>query len=254
LSESKARILIATPSHREAVAVNYFISVLNATSSLFWKGIDLDTYVKMGDPILHLARSCLVAEFLSRPACTHLLFVDDDVGFQYEQIIRMVEFDQDFVGAILPMRREAPGHFWLEGGLFADQEPEIRGAFISAAWAPTAFLLLKRSVITTMIEAYPDLAYFGRPNAETGEKPVRYDLFQPMRNPAGFMLEEDLSFCARWRAIGGRIWLDGEGILTHSIRSLKYCTTPPGPELLKHVRQNTQNSAAHPIPRDRVEA
>ena len=119
--------------------------------------------------------------------------------------------------------------------MFANVEPEIRGAFISAAWAPTAFMLLKRGVLTKMIEAYPDLAYLGRRDRTTGESPVRYDLFQPMRDSEGYMIEEDLSFCARWRAIGGEIWLDGQGLLSHSMRVTKQCTTPLGEELISRV-------------------
>ncbi len=29
-------------------------------------------------------------------------------------------------------------------------------------------------------------------------------------------LSEDYAFCRRWRDLGGRIWLDTEGVLTHT--------------------------------------
>jgi hypothetical protein len=29
-------------------------------------------------------------------------------------------------------------------------------------------------------------------------------------------LSEDYTFCARWRALGGKIWLDTKSILSHS--------------------------------------
>jgi hypothetical protein len=31
----------------------------------------------------------------------------------------------------------------------------------------------------------------------------------------GHYLSEDYTFCQRWRAIGGRIWLDPTGMLVH---------------------------------------
>ena len=32
----------------------------------------------------------------------------------------------------------------------------------------------------------------------------------------GIYLSEDYAFCRRWRDLGGEIWLDAQGSLTHS--------------------------------------
>jgi hypothetical protein len=52
-------------------------------------------------------------------------------------------------------------------------------------------------------------------------------LFQPIRKPDGHTIEEDLSFCAWWRAIGGEIWLDGKGLMSHSARETRKTTRTP---------------------------
>lgn len=216
------RLLIATPSHREAVAVNYFVSVLNASAILPRSGVAVETFLECGGPILLLARNGLLTEFIERQNATHLLFVDDDIGFKSEQVLRMLRFDQDFVGGIAPRRREEG----IELGAPTETGPEVRDGFISVQWVGAGFMLLKRGTVEKMRSQYQDLRYLGRPNATTGVRRVHYNLFEPMRDTNGGMLEEDLSFCVRWRNMGGTIWADGDGRLSHSMRVLKTCAEP----------------------------
>jgi hypothetical protein len=45
------------------------------------------------------AQHSIVSRFLDTPGATHLLFIDADIGFQPEQVFRLLEFDADFTAA-----------------------------------------------------------------------------------------------------------------------------------------------------------
>jgi hypothetical protein len=73
-----------------------------------------------------------------------------------------------------------------------------------------AFVLQKREVIERMVEGYPELYY-----KTDGGGEREYALFLDMlENEVRF--SEDFSFCRRWRAIGGQIWVDPYAALLHS--------------------------------------
>ncbi len=46
-----------------------------------------------------------MSQFLDDPAATHLLFVDADIGFEPEQVLRLIECGADMCAAIYPIKR-----------------------------------------------------------------------------------------------------------------------------------------------------
>ena len=74
--------------------------------------------------------------------------------------------------------------------------------------AGLAFALIHKSVFTKLAEAHPELRY------RAPDKTPGYCLYNPMvRNEHSF--GEDMSFCQRWRDIGGDIWLLADAPLGH---------------------------------------
>jgi hypothetical protein len=102
------------------------------------------------------------------------------------------------------------------GSMCEEAERERNGAFVTGLYCGGGFMLIKRNVIERMIEAYPDSRYnkvHAFSNAKTEEN---YALFECMIDPeTKAYISEDYGFCQKWRDIGGKIWLDTEGKLTH---------------------------------------
>lgn len=95
-----------------------------------------------------------------------------------------------------------------------------RDGFVSGTYAGTGFMLIKRQTIEKMISAYSDLHYQRIHGRDWGlkAKPTGnyYALFDCSIDPeTGLYLSEDYTFCRRWTAIGGTVWLDTIGKLTH---------------------------------------
>jgi len=96
-------------------------------------------------------------------------------------------------------------------------EREVEAGLVTAIYAGTGFLMVTRTAIARMIDAYRrPLPGHPRLAAADGPERERYALFDTMIHPeTGEYLSEDYAFCHRWRAIGGRIWLDTQCRLTH---------------------------------------
>ena len=105
------------------------------------------------------------------------------------------------------------------GTPLAGEGREERNGFVTGSYAGTGFMLIKRRVIERMIAAYPETKYevaHTYPRVAK-QSPNQYALFDCMIDPKSHIyLSEDFAFCERWRALGGKIWLDTKTRLVHT--------------------------------------
>ncbi len=231
---SKPFIVVATPCYGGVVTQSYMMSVLELTLLAAAGAFELDVAMLAGDSLIGRARSTLVARFLDNPRATHLFFIDADISFQPEQALRLLAFDKDFVAGQYPLKqidwrafpaRVLRGERLAAAGLSYVGKVEtgaaLRGdnGFVTGQYAGSGFQLIKRGVLERMIAAYPQLK-FSKIDTLTNETPKSQHLcalFDCMIDAeTGTYLSEDYSFCRRWRAIGGEIWLDNESKLSHT--------------------------------------
>jgi hypothetical protein len=192
--------------------------------------IELTVLLKEGDALITRARSSLAAQFLDDPAATHLLFIDADIGFEPAQVLRLIHFGADMCGAVYPVKAID----WERvKTAFAANQPaaaalnyvyevvdrdavEARAGFVKVRYAGTGFLMIKRQALERMCEHYPHLR-FERDHSLDAATPSRnrFALFDSMIDETGTYLSEDYSFCRRWIAMGGEIWVDLSSRLNH---------------------------------------
>lgn len=221
---SRARVVIATPTHGTP-CTDYVATMMKLVTAGQRGGAwEVLCRFSRNDSIVH-ARSSLVREFLETDG-THLLFVDDDQSFEPHVLAGMLATGHDFVACPYP-RRE--GVNWDLVREHLDVPPEALAyrynvtlmghpdapalAFDDATKCAEVValgfgcVLLTRRACELMVRAY-------------GESLGYLDLSTHKQTTALFQLEladgtlygEDVSFCRRWRAIGGRVWMYlGEG-------------------------------------------
>jgi hypothetical protein len=129
-------------------------------------------------------------------------------AFSPDQVFAMLDFDKDFVAGAYPLKTFP---IILSGVLYAAEE-HSKDRFVPAEMVGDGFMLLTRRAIERMIAAYPELRY---EQDCTAAGPASYALFNPMIVGARY-LSEDWAFCHRWRALGGTIWVDTEGRMSHT--------------------------------------
>jgi hypothetical protein len=225
-------LFIATPCFGGMVSQCYMQSVIALLQYAGGAGFDAMLALLGHDSLITRSRNTLVTQFLNTPQATHLMFIDADIGFEPAHVHRMLAHDQDVVGGIYPLKvidwsrqalrrwdggesiQTAPLHY--VGTLCSGAELERSGSFATGVYCGAGFMLIRRRAIERMIAAYPQTRYqtiHAHTNARGGVNYALFDCFIDAKT--GIYLSEDYGFCQRWRDIGGKIWLDTEGVLTH---------------------------------------
>lgn len=240
-------VVLSTCLRDPMVTLAYHQSVCRAERVLRRAGIVLSQNVTPGGAIQY-ARNRLESAFRKRTAGTHLLFVDDDVRFDADDLVRMIRADKDVIAGVYATREidwkavaEMPrdpeqmkrGASPLAFRPLRDAEGRVtrEGDLIEAEFVPTGFLLIKRAVLERMILAYPELAYHAPEDDET-----QYATFEA-QVIEGHPYAEDFVWSRRWRAIGGRIWVDGRATFGHN-GSYEFTARSPLEQLEAPARRN----------------
>lgn len=227
------KLVVATPCYGGMVTQRYMqctCALLLATAA---EGIRVQLELLGRESLITRARNALVAKFLDDPDATHLMFIDADIGFEPQQVLRMLAFGKEVVAGMYPLKEilwdqaaiarirngEPLEHASMRFvGLPCEAgERDEENGFVTGTYAGAGFLLIARTVFERLRESFPYLRYTAAHTATTPSLSTnQYAFFDCTIDAAsGEYLSEDYAFCHRWRAIGGKIWLDTEGTLAH---------------------------------------
>lgn len=178
-------------------------------------------YIHANCSIITRARNVILAQFLASD-CDVMVTLDDDIAWDGDELIQLLEHRQDFVAGVYRSKEE-PAKFHAK---LKDPRVDPDLDLIEAERVPAGFLKLSRACVQRMTEVYSHLVYFD-PHAPRKEA---HDLFAFVVEDGTFW-GEDYTFCRRWRAIGGRIWIDPHLTLHHIGQAPEVC--PDGLHRLK---------------------
>ena len=99
-------LVVATPCFGGQISVLYAASLFKLQKLLRAYGdINLKVLFKDGDALITRARASLISQFLDDPTATHLLFIDADIGFEPEQVLRLLQCGAEMCAAVYPIKR-----------------------------------------------------------------------------------------------------------------------------------------------------
>jgi len=238
------RFFIATPCYGGQLNEPYFRSVIKMMTFFNGHQIPLAFGTIANESLVTRARNVLVAYFLASDY-THLMFIDADIEFQTEDILKLYAHKKDVVVGAYPKKGVAwdkiranltdPankdkqlsdrdmasfGSDYAINFKFVDKETKtigVENGLIKLHDAGTGFMMISREAILKMIKAYPELKYNNDVNIANADlKDHFYALFDTMIDPIDKRyLSEDYTFCRRWQEIGGDVWLDPSISLNH---------------------------------------
>lgn len=233
-SSGPPHIVIGTPCYGGAVTHLFALSLLKLQAACIARGIGLSFRLLRGDALITRARNIIVSDFLATPEATHLLFIDADIGFTPEQVFALVEIDKPVAGAVYPVknldwaqirrdiaagRAQVPASTLTYVVEFEDPAHIVPvNGFARARYVGTGFMMVKRQVFEAMAARHPELR-FRQAHSITNvalDAERLYAYFDCVIEPGtGLYLSEDYTFCRRWTAMGGEIWVDLNSRLTH---------------------------------------
>ena len=202
------KIHFMTPCYGGQITEVCFSSYLQWTILAMNNGLNFTIDTLSNESNVNRARNSCAAKFLAGDA-THLMFVDADIQFRAEDIVKLVSHDKDIVGGIYPQKTLPPKMVvnTLKNG-------KREGDLIEVGTLGTGFMLVKRIVFEAMIEEGAQ-KYTDAIGLSSVENDNQYDFFNCTIDSNGRYLTEDWSFCRRWRELGGQIWADTTIPLVH---------------------------------------
>jgi len=205
-------IFIALPAYDFKVSLKLAVSLARFTQIAPQHGIDVHIGSICGCSVVSRARNLLVRDFLDSDA-TELLFIDSDINFEPEDILRLMAWGTDtrkgIVAAVPRVRDVNPVYI---ANLDYDENHELtmnRMGLVRAEHVATAFMWVNRKVFEDLVEAHPEWTYWDK---RAGKDLSAIFDFKVTRE--GY-IGEDFLFCDRAREAGYEVWIDPTITLGH---------------------------------------
>jgi len=100
----KGNIFVCTPMYGGMCTGYYTQSLLTLGPVLNQNGYDMAYSAMFNESLIQRGRNALAHGFMQRPECTHLMFIDADIKFNPQDIIKMIEADKDIICGIYPKK------------------------------------------------------------------------------------------------------------------------------------------------------
>jgi acyl-CoA synthetase (AMP-forming)/AMP-acid ligase II len=206
------------------------------------------------DSLVSRARNNLVAKAMSNPNMTHMIFIDNDITWNPDSILKLIIANKPIVGGIYPLKSynwdkvvKTTGSSntnviqdWIDrknSSMFKDMIGDVdlvqhkmlsynlnlkAGTFnitnnlTSVRHIATGFMMIKRGVIEKMQQAFPSTKYVDDVGFLVSEENKHaYALFD-CGVEEGHYFSEDWLFCHRWTNMGGEIHVEVTINLNHT--------------------------------------
>lgn len=226
-----SKIFVSTPCYGGLCLDGYAESMLNLQRLCAVKGIQMLLDTTENESLIPRARNISIARFLYKSDADFFIFVDADIHFDPNSIIRLIESGHDVAVACYPkkviMWEQAEEAIKkgdqrniqrLASSLvlnFKHEKSQVVDGFTEVLDGPTGFMCIKRSVIEKMYEHYKNTltCVNDHQNRDLDEYCAIFDcMIDPVTRR---YLSEDYAFCRRWQMMGGQIHADVTTVLGH---------------------------------------
>lgn len=224
------KVFLSTPCYGGLCLEQYATSILKLQVLLAQKNIQFYIDTTENESLVHRARNVSVGRFMQKSDADYFMFVDADIEFDPDAVVRLIESGHDISVACYPKKCV----FWdqakdaVEAGddrnmamlsaslvvNFGAHSRKIENGFIEILDGPTGFMLIKREVFEKMEKHFPELLC--KNDHQNRDFDEYYAVFDCMIDPeTKRYLSEDYAFCRRWQQMGGKIYADVQTVLGH---------------------------------------
>tara|TARA_Y100000310_G_scaffold102463_1_gene100666 strand:+ start:1112 stop:1816 length:705 start_codon:yes stop_codon:yes gene_type:complete len=211
--EQAPKIYIAMACY-DSVKINTMLSIAKLVKELTKAGLEwqIETYKS---PYINNARNALTALFL-RSKYDYLLFIDSDVEFKPEAVVRMLVTKKDII--LTPYRIKFPHDPNLVKYTVSFEDDKkvdiISDYLVEINEGPAGLMLIHRKVFEFLMDSCPRLK-IKRPDKKESD-PYLYNFWDTTFDlDQGLWRGEDISFCRLARDYGFKIYANIKSRTTH---------------------------------------
>ena len=174
------KLFLSTPCYGGLCLEKYMSSIIKLQLLLVKEGIQLFLDTTENESLVHRARNVAVGRFMQKTDCDYFMFIDADVDFDPESVVRLIKSGHDISVACYPKKvvmwdqaakavseGDDRNMAMLSSSLvvnFGAQRIAVENGFIPILDGPTGFMCIKRDVFKKLEEKFPELCK----NTKTG--------------------------------------------------------------------------------------
>ena len=197
------KLMIGIPAYDHKVSCKQAVSLVKFGQKALAHGIDIQISSVCGCSVVSRARNLIAQDFLESD-CEHLLFLDSDINFEADSILRLLAWNQEhaIVAGAYEARKAGKVYILTLDGTddFIKMNPM---GLVKAQRVATGFMMIQRRVFEVLKEKHPEWEH-----KDTNSERMLYSFFDFLSTPEGYQ-GEDFLFCKRTIEAGiNDIWID----------------------------------------------
>ena len=220
------KIMIATPMYGGQCSAHYCFYNIELTKQSIKKNIPIRHEFIFTESLITRGRNSLANTFLNSD-CSHLMFIDADIGFDPEDVFKLLDHNKDVVCGGYPVKlidwesiRNAAMSGCPASNLKDFSSPYVynrvpdtkkQNNLIEVIEAGTGFMMIKKKVFEKLSKIVPE--YYSNQFGKSAGKKIKE--FYSTSIEDNILLSEDYYFCRLWRKQGGKIFIDTSIKLQH---------------------------------------
>ena len=207
-------ILIGMPCYGGVVSDKTTNALFKLGKQFVRNNIDHGMLTLANESLISRGRSRIANFFINNTDFEYLFFLDSDVGFEADDVIKLLNHNKEMVCGAYPMKTIP-----LKWNFTITEPRQREGDLVAIDKIGIGFSLIHRDVFIRIAKQYPELKYTPT-NESTTHNPTEaeynnsYHYFHEMRQ-GDIYLPEDLSFFTRARTVGMQAWMDNSINLCH---------------------------------------
>lgn len=227
------KVFVATPMYGGACFVPYVTGMLDTLQTLINNNYTLMFSAIANESLITRARNELARQFLATDA-EYLLFIDADIKFLGEDVLKLLQADKDIICGLYPKKfvdweridiaaRQGLTNLkdyastYVVNTVHHEENEQIPNNFvIEIKHGGTGFMLIKRSVFETLEPHVKEYVVATVPKRDGSQTPKVKEFFTThIEAGTQYLMSEDYFFCDLWRKHGGKVYADLSINLSH---------------------------------------
>ena len=196
------KLMIGLPAYDHKVGLKMAVSLMRLGQQVLEHGIHIQVSSICGCSVVTRARNMIAHEFM-KSDCDHLMFIDSDMTFEPESVLRLLAWNQTrpIVGGAYESRKEGKVYILSLAGDKDNIEMDGHG-LVKARRIATGFMMINKKVFVKLAEMHPEWEH-----KDNVSEAMLHSFFDFKVTRDGY-IGEDFLFCDRALEAGFEAWID----------------------------------------------